>query len=456
MKTGRIFEENPAVAKKIISKGVDAARARDAAKRARDIARNKGALFDATLPGKLAECQSPYPYERELFLVEGDSAGGSAKQGRDRKFQAILPLKGKILNVEKARFDKILKSEEIKNIITALGTGVGKDEYDIEKIKYHKVIIMTDADVDGSHIRTLLLTFFFRQMTEIIDKGFLYIAQPPLLKIGKGKNERYLKDEEELSNYILKRTCNNKSIKADKNIINGHNLYVLIGDIAEYSLILGKLNRRGLKTEIAELLIKEGVEDKKFLQDEKKMSKLRQILIEKRYGVDEISWNEERDVYEMEIRHNGDGKQKEIFTEKDPITDKPIKIGRGLIYSNEFQKGLVIGKKILKYDNVTFSVYNNDNKEKTLKIEDKESLLKYMINEGKKGLAIQRYKGLGEMNPDQLWETTMNPEKRNLLQVKIEDVVDTDEIFTILMGEEVEPRREFIYSNALEVNTLDI
>jgi len=455
-KLGEFLEENPSIAKKIISKGVDAARARDAAKRARDIARNKGALFDATLPGKLAECQSPYPIERELFLVEGDSAGGSAKQGRDRKFQAILPLKGKILNVEKARFDKILKSEEIKNIITALGTGVGKDEYDIEKIKYHKVIIMTDADVDGSHIRTLLLTFFFRQMTEIIDKGFLYIAQPPLLKIGKGKNEKYLKDEEELSNYILKRTCKNKSIKADENIINGHNLYVLIGDIAEYSLIMGKLNRRGLKTDIAELLIKEGVEDKKFLQDEKKMSNLRQILIEKGYGVDEVSWNEERDVYEMKIKSNGDGKQKEIFAEKDPITEKPINIGRGLIYSNEFQKGLVIGKKILKYDNINFHVYNNDNKEETLKIEDKESLLKYMINEGKKGLAIQRYKGLGEMNPDQLWETTMNPEKRNLLQVKIEDVVDTDEIFTILMGEDVEPRREFIYSNALEVNTLDI
>ena len=315
---------------------------------------------------------------------------------------------------------------------------------------------MTDADVDGSHIRTLLLTFFFRQMTEVIDKGFLYIAQPPLLKIGKGKNERYLKDEEELSNFILKRTCNNKSIKVDENIINGHNLYLLIGDIAEYVSIMEKLNRRGLKTDIAELLIKEGVEDKKFLQDDKRMSNLREKLIETGYDVNEVSWNEERNVYEMEIKNNGDGKQKERFTEKDPMTDKPIKIGRGLIYSNEFQKELVIGKKILKYDNVTFHIYNNDNKEETLKIKDKESLLNYMINEGKKGLAIQRYKGLGEMNPDQLWETTMNPEKRNLLQVKIEDVVDTDEIFTILMGEEVEPRREFIYSNALEVNTLDI
>ncbi len=455
-KLGGFFEENPAIAKKIISKGVDAARARDAAKRARDIARNKGALVDATLPGKLAECQSSYPYERELFLVEGDSAGGSAKQGRDRKFQAILPLKGKILNVEKARFDKILKSEEIKNIITALGAGFGKEEYNVEKIKYHKVIIMTDADVDGSHIRTLLLTFFFRQMAEMIDKGFLYIAQPPLLKVGKGKNERYLKDEEELKNYLLKRVCNNKSIKADGKIIKGHELYVLIGNIAEYYAIMSKLNRKGLNTEIAELLIKEGVEDKTFLADEKKMTALREGLIEKGLDVDEILWKEERNVFEMEIKNTWFEKQKEIFIEKDPTKDKPVKIGRSLIYSKEFQKGLVIGKKLLKYNNTEFHVYNSDNQEEITKAKDKESLLSYMVNEGKKGLNIQRYKGLGEMNPDQLWETTMNPEKRNLLQVRIEDVVDSDEVFTILMGEEVEPRREFIYSNALEVNTLDI
>ncbi|MBW2564548.1 MAG: hypothetical protein JRE29_11050, partial [Deltaproteobacteria bacterium] len=281
--------------------------------------------------------------------------------------------------VEKARIDKILKSEEIKNIITALGAGVGKEEYDIEKIKYHKVIIMTDADVDGSHIRTLLLTFFFRQMEEIINKGFLYIAQPPLLKVGKGKNEKYIKDEEELSNYLLKRTCNNKSIKANGNTIKGHELYILIGDIAEYFSIMGKLNikangntikghelyiligdiaeyfsimgklnRKGINTEIAELLIKECIKDKKFLQKEKNMSNLKELLITKGYDVNEISWNDERDVYEMEIRNKVYGKEKEIFTEKDPTAEKPIKIGRSLIYSKEFQKGLVLGKKILK------------------------------------------------------------------------------------------------------------
>ncbi len=246
------FEENPSTVKKIISKAVDAARARDAAKRARDLARKTGSLIDATLPGKLAECQISDPSQRELFLVEGDSAGGSAKQGRDRKFQAILPLKGKILNVEKARFDKILRSEEIKNIITVLGTGVGKEEYDIDKIRYHKIIIMTDADVDGSHIRTLLLTFFYRQMPEIVDKGYLYIAQPPLFKVGKGKNEIYLKDETEFNDHVLKRICDQKNVKIskDEKILSGHNLYLFIGDLSEYFSIVSKLERRGIQSDL--------------------------------------------------------------------------------------------------------------------------------------------------------------------------------------------------------------
>ena len=262
------FEENPTVAKKIIAKGVEAARARDAARRARDIARSKGSLIDSTLPGKLAECQNPDPKERELFLVEGDSAGGSAKQGRDRKFQAILPLKGKILNVEKARFDKILRSEEIKNIITALGTGVGEEEYNIEKINYHKVIIMTDADVDGSHIRTLLLTFFYRQMPELVEHGYLYIAQPPLLKVGKGKNEVYLKNETDFNDYVVKRVCESKNIQTGSDeTISGHKLYVFLCNLSEYMLVKEKMERQGIDPEFIEFIVKEGVEDKKYFRE---------------------------------------------------------------------------------------------------------------------------------------------------------------------------------------------
>ncbi|MGD8522779.1 MAG: DNA gyrase subunit B, partial [Desulfobacterales bacterium] len=316
-KLSTFFEENPSVAKKILAKGVDAARARDAAKRARDLARSKGALVDATLPGKLAECQSNDPAEREIFIVEGDSAGGSAKQARDRKYQAILPLKGKILNVEKARIDKILRSEEIKNIITALGTGVGKDEeYNIDKIKYHKVIIMTDADVDGSHIRTLLLTFFYRQMPEMVDKGFLYIAQPPLFKIGKGKSESYLKDESELNEHLLKKICDNRCLRYGKNDqeLSGHKLFMFIGDISEYVSLLGQLEKRGISADIAELLISENVADKKFLQDEKRMSKLRQQFVKRNYLVDELQWNEERKVFEMFISGRGDGKEDALIS----------------------------------------------------------------------------------------------------------------------------------------------
>ena len=460
-KLGTFFEENPAIAKKIVAKGVDAARARDAAKRARDIARSKGGLVDATLPGKLAECQSSEPAERELFIVEGDSAGGSAKQARDRKFQAVLPLKGKILNVEKARFDKILKSEEIRNIITALGSGVGEEEYDIEKIKYHKVIIMTDADVDGSHIRTLLLTFFYRQMPEMIDKGYLYIAQPPLFKVGKGKKGgHYLNDESELNDFVLKKICSARKLKFKKGQkeLSGHNLFMFIANMSEYFSVLAHMENRGIPADLAELLLKEDVANKAFLQDEKRMARLREKLIKKGYSVDSLNFNEERDVFEMIV--NGMTADEDAQMLYDPIgkSSSSVKIGRGLIYSNNFQKCLNLAKNIFKYDFPPFTVsYKDDEKEgEPLEAKDKTELLDIFMRDGKKGLTIQRYKGLGEMNPDQLWETTMNPEKRNMFQVKIEDVVGTDEIFTILMGEAVEPRREFIQTNALEVITLDI
>ncbi len=457
-KLGIFLEENPAVARKIIAKAVDASRARDAAKHARDLARKQGALIDSTLPGKLAECQNSDPDEREIFLVEGDSAGGSAKQGRDRRFQAILPLKGKILNVEKSRLDKILRSEEIKNIITVLGTGVGKEEYDIEKIRYHKVIIMTDADVDGSHIRTLLLTFFYRHMSEMVDKGYLYIAQPPLFKVGKGKNAIYLKNEKEFNDHVLKRVCNKSNVKFGKEeaILAEHKLYLFIGDLAEYLLIMSRMNKRGIESDLVELLIKEGVENKDFLQNKNKMLKLKTTLDEKDYNVSDLLWNYERNIYEFTIKPSFDGRQMQFS--KDPAGKdvKMIKIGRGLIYSTDFQKCIILGKNIFKYDKPPFIVFTKENETDAARIKDKKNLLSFMIEEGKKGLGIQRYKGLGEMNPDQLWETTMNPDNRALLQVKVEDAVETDEIFTILMGDAVEPRREFINSNALDVNVLDI
>jgi DNA gyrase subunit B len=455
-KLSEYFEENPAVAKKIILKAVDASRARDAAKRARDLARNTGSVLDATLPGKLAECQISDPDQREIFLVEGDSAGGSAKQGRDRKFQAILPLKGKILNVEKARFDKILRSEEIKNIITVLGTGVGSEEYDVEKIRYKKVIIMTDADVDGSHIRTLLLTFFYRQMRELIDRGYLYIAQPPLFKVGKGKSELYLKDEKQFNEYVLKRISESKRVKnANKDeFLSEKDFFLFMGDLTEYFTSLNKLERNGVKIEFTELLIKHGVEDKTFLQDQEKMLNLFKVLVEKGFNAQKPFWNPEREIFEIMVEPV---KKEDLFSVDETMKEMhTYKIGRSLIFSTEYQKALIVGKKIFDLDHPPFSVFSKDKDEDPVMIDNKKELLKYLIEEGKKGIGIQRYKGLGEMNPTQLWETTMNPEKRNLLQVKIDDVVDTDEVFTILMGDEVEPRREFIQNNALEVSMLDI
>ncbi len=456
-KLAQFLGENPAVAKKIIGKAVDAARARDAAKRARDLARSQGALIDSTLPGKLAECQFSDPAERELFLVEGDSAGGSAKQGRDRRFQAILPLKGKILNVEKARFDKVLRSEEIKNIITVLGAGVGEEEYDIEKIKYHKVVIMTDADVDGSHIRTLLLTFFYRQMPELVENGYLYIAQPPLFKVGKGKKGKYLKDEVEYNEYILKRVCENKFIKLEKNgeILTDHDLYVFLGDLSEYLVAMHRMEKINYDTKLIELLMSEGVTDKTFLQDKEKMVSLKEILLKNGYVVDEILYNEERGRYRMMAT---------LLPETDEIDsivgkhNMSVEIGRTLVYSVDYQQALTIGQKIAKCNGGSFLLYNknDENKENPDLINNKKEFFHYMMTEGKRGISIQRYKGLGEMNPDQLWETTMDPDKRNMLQVRIEDAEKADDIFTLLMGQEVEPRRNFIQSNALEVSMLDI
>jgi len=446
-KLGHYLEENPQVARKIIAKSVDAARARDAAKRARELARKKGTLLDSTLPGKLAECQYADPAERELFLVEGDSAGGSAKQGRDRRFQAILPLKGKILNVEKARFDKLLRSDEIKNLITVLGTGVGREEYDIEKIRYHKVVIMTDADVDGSHIRTLLLTFFFRQMPDLVSKGYLYIAQPPLFRVGSRKSGTYLKNEEEYSDYLVRRIAGQKDLVLGgiKESLSEEEFYSFLIDLIDYYDAVNLLKKRDMDTNLLLALIKNGVKDKFFLEQKQNFVFLSKDLNQLGYTSGEIEHDEERGIYEMDI-YEEEGQH------------SILKIGREILATNDYKRMLKGYEKIKRFDKPPFSISAKQSGAETKKeyhFENMADLFEFIMLEAKKGINIQRYKGLGEMNPDQLWETTMNPEKRNMLKVDVEDTEKADEIFTLLMGEEVEPRRNFIQKHALEVSSLD-
>jgi len=440
---GSFLEENPSVGRKIIAKVVEAARAREAARRAREIARKKGSLSEGTLPGKLADCQETDPERRELFLVEGDSAGGSAKQGRDRKYQAILPLKGKIINVEKARFDKMLKSEEIKTLITALGTGVGREEYKIEKLRYHRIIIMTDADVDGSHIRTLLLTFFYRMMPDLIDKGYLYIAQPPLFRLGKGKEAVYITREAELDEHLMKRICLKVKVKGcgGRPVFEKEGLYAFTGKLIDYSRRIDGLERRGFTRGVIELLVKNKVDSRAALQDEKAMKSLVRDLVSEGYEVGELLKDEEHNTYELLVSAEGD-------------VPTRAKVGWELVSSPNFQSVVVLAKDISALDKPPFEIYRNDRD--TISIKNKEGLVSYLFEEAKKGLPIQRYKGLGEMNPDQLWDTTMDPEKRTLLKVKIEDMFEAHDIFTVLMGAEVEQRRQFIEANALEVRTLDI
>ncbi|MBU2489245.1 MAG: DNA topoisomerase (ATP-hydrolyzing) subunit B [Proteobacteria bacterium] len=455
------LEENPQVAKKIILRAVDAARAREAARRARDLARKKGALADSTLPGKLADCQVPEPEARELFLVEGDSAGGSAKQGRDRRFQAILPLKGKILNVEKARFEKVLQSEEIKNIITALGTGVGSEEYDIHKIRYHKIVIMTDADVDGSHIRTLLLTFFYRQLPEVIEKGYLYIAQPPLYRVGKGKNAFYLKDDDELRQHLLKKICETKTLamKGREGILTDHELYLFLSELAEYRLILERFERKSVPEELVKILLASGVVEKASLQDLAKMEELRRSLFAAGFEVEALEFSEERGIHEMMVVPPSPvldmveaEKILSIYTEK-----KAVKIGRGLIFSPDYQKAAVLAQRLATVGIPPYVLMTKDKEDQAPKhLATEDELLEIIYEEAKKGMGLQRYKGLGEMNPDQLWETTMDPAARRFVRVTVDDAIETDDTFRLLMGDEVEPRRDFIVSNALEVGTLDI
>ena len=438
---GAYLEENPSVSKKIVAKAIDAQRARLAAKKARELTRRKNVLEFSTLPGKLADCQESDPSLSELFLVEGDSAGGSAKQGRDRKNQAILPLKGKILNVEKARFDKMLTNEEIKTMITAMGTGIGKEEFNLEKIRYHKIIIMTDADVDGSHILTLILTFFYRQMPEIIENGYLYIAQPPLYRAKKGRSSFFVRDENELTERLVRSSSEILILKPENGAaISGEELFQIALQIRLYRTHYDRLCYNPNLTMLINLLLKHQIEIDLGGAEH---------IINCISGLKNIYHD-----YKLTVDPEKQGSN--VFIE---VNGQQIELSLNLLenlsaydYSQMFEEHLrlkaALGEKGL--------VLTEEKEGESNFFQSWFEVLDFMINFGKKGMYIQRYKGLGEMNPEQLWETTLNPKVRTLKKVTIEDIVESDGIFTILMGDQVQPRRNFIEENALRVKNLDV
>jgi DNA gyrase subunit B len=435
------FEKNPTVGRKICAKAVDASRAREAARKARELTRRKGALDSGGLPGKLADCQERDPERCELFLVEGDSAGGSAKQGRDRRYQAILPLRGKILNVEKARIDKMLNHEEIRALITALGTGIGKDDFDIAKLRYSRIIIMTDADVDGSHIRTLLLTFFYRQMIELVERGHVYIAQPPLYLIKKGKSARYITDEKEFRREVLRRATEDHAVefgegKGAKKLEAGELTNFLMA-FGEYIEIYNKLEKRIGDGRPIDALLRAELGKKLELENEIKLAKVAQDLKAEGFKT-AIKLDEEHNIHYLTFHS-------ETLAERT--------IDWELLSSPEYRRLFDLHKRVHEYDRPPFTILSNGNK---LTIEDRKELVEHVMSVGKKSFTVQRFKGLGEMNPTQLWETTMDAEQRTLLQVKAEDKEAAELMFTTLMGDAVEPRRQFIKENALDVKNLDI
>ncbi len=434
---GRYFEEHPAYARKIIDKALQASRARDAARKARELARRKGALEDSGLPGKLADCSEKDPSASELFIVEGDSAGGSAKQGRDRRFQAILPLRGKILNVEKARFDKMLSSEEIKVLITALGTGIGP-EFDVSRIRYHRIILMTDADVDGAHIRTLLLTFFFRQMPEIIENGYLYIAQPPLYRVKKGRTEKYIQNETELQGMLFELAAEEVQLRTDGRWIRGRGLIPYLQRISDYVRLLDWFGLRRVDTNVLEYLLQKGV-GTEWLKDRAGLQALCDEVKAKftNVRVSDMVFDEEHGSYSLEIRRLG----------------RRVKLSMDFLTSPDYKELESLFSIVRELQPEPFAVSTKAGEREFQSIRE---VLEFVLETARKGLYIQRYKGLGEMNPQQLWETTMDLEKRTLLQVTVEDSVQADEVFTILMGDHVEPRKEFIVKHALEARNIDI
>jgi len=435
---GTYFEENPSIARKVVEKSLQAARAREAARKARELTRRKGALEDTGLPGKLADCSEKDPALSELFIVEGDSAGGSAKQGRDRRVQAILPLRGKILNVEKARFDKMLSSEEIKVLITALGTGIGPEDFDISKTRYHKIILMTDADVDGAHIRTLLLTFFYRQMPQLLERGYLFIAQPPLFKVKKGKTERYVQNETEMQNMLFELAADDLEIPLRGQVVKGKALLPSLKRLLKFERLREWFERRRRDPALLMFILSLGI-NKEMLKNKEKFGNILKRIEERdqRSTLGEIQLDEEHQTYGVEIRRH----------------NYKLNLDINFLTSPEFRELENLYSIIRDLGDLPYKIHT---KEGPMEIFSSSELLDIMFATAKKGLTIQRYKGLGEMNPTQLWETTMDPDRRTLLQVNVQDSVQADEIFTVLMGDQVDPRRDFIVTHALEARNIDI
>jgi len=475
-KLGQYLEETPAVAKRIIGKAVDAARAREAARKARDLVRRKGALDGSSLPGKLADCQERDPAQSEIYIVEGESAGGSAKQGRDRRFQAILPIKGKILNVEKARFDKMLSSDEIKTMIAALGCGIGVEDFDIEKLRYHRVIIMTDADVDGSHIRTLLLTFFYRQMPKLIDNGHVFIAQPPLFRAKRGRSENYIKDERELETYLIHRAVESRVAKmADGHELFGEMLERQLQRMIAYRKLLQIVTRRGNPPEIVTALLQQDARDKTFFEQREKLDVLAARMTTPIRTVS-VSRDDEHNTYSLDVEDRSHGyprvfhfgvefvssgeyrtlaaAYREIQDVRFPVV---IRTADGASEAVEEAAADEAAEPATETATATAPApAARGKKEPDVTLADLDEFVEFFIGAGKKGVAVNRYKGLGEMNPETLWMTTMDPENRTLLQVRAEDHAEADQMFTTLMGDQVEPRRKFIEDNALDVRNLDV